>query len=179
MKIEITKILIQLTIGLALFLPTASVADQTDKRLDKLFTLLQSSDSPDEQREAEVAIWALWFESGQEDIDHLMEQAGKAVQSSDLQQAEALYSQVIDRAPEFSEGWNRRATVRYYQSNYEGSLDDIEITLRLEPRHFGATWGLGMILGFQRDLIGAIAAFERLLELKPNARDVRFRLKLL
>lgn len=179
MKTQLAKFLLQFTVGIALLLPTASFADQTDERLDILFTLLQSSDSTDEQQEAEVAIWALWFESGREDIDRLMEQAGSAVQSGDLPQAEALYTQVIEMVPNFSEGWNRRATARFYQRDYEGSLDDIEITLRLEPRHFGATWGLGMILGFRRDFVGAIAAFERLLELKPNARDAQFRIEIL
>lgn len=179
MNTEFARYLIQLTVAITLFLPTVSRADQTDERLNELFVILQSSNTLGELREAEVAIWAIWFESGQEDVDRLMEVAGNAVQSGDLHQAEALYSQVIEMAPRFSEGWNRRATVRYYRRDYEGSLDDIEITLRLEPRHFGATWGLGMILGFQHDFSGAISAFERLLELKPHARDARPRIEIL
>jgi tetratricopeptide (TPR) repeat protein len=179
MNTGLARFLIQLTVAIALFLSAVSRADQTDERLNELFVILQSSNTPVELQEAEVAIWAIWFESGQEDIDRLMEVAGNAVQSGDLHQAEALYSQVIEMAPRFSEGWNRRATVRYYRRDYEGSLDDIEITLRLEPRHFGATWGLGMILGFQHDFSGAISAFERLLELKPNTRDARPRIEIL
>ncbi len=81
--------------------------------------------------------------------------------------------------PGFSEGWNRCATVRFYQRDYDGSLDDIEQTLKLEPRHFGAFWGLGMILGSQQDFERAIIAFERLLEIKPNANDARPRIELL
>ena len=88
-------------------------------------------------------------------------------------------SEVIEMAPEFSEGWNRRATVRYYQKDFEGSLDDIQQTLILEPRHFGAVWGLGMILGWKQDFSGAIIAFERLLEINPHARDARPRIEIL
>lgn len=179
MKTNLVVLMTQLTLGIFLLFPASGLADQSDARLDDLFVLLQSSDNAVELQEAELAIWAIWFDSGREDIDRLMEEGGSAVQSGNLQQAEALYSQVVEMAPQFSEGWNRRATVRYYQRNYEGSLDDIEITLRLEPRHFGATWGLGMIRGLQRDYIAAIAAFERLLELKPNARDARARIELL
>ncbi len=179
MKFKLVRFLIRLAVGIALLLPTASMADQSDERLDELFFILQSSKSPVELQEAEFAIWEIWFDSGREDIDRLMKEAGKAVQSGELPQAEVLYSQVTDVLPEFSEGWNRRATVRYYRQDFEGSLDDIEITLRLEPRHFGAIWGLGMILGLERDFIGAIAAFERLLELKPNAHDARPRIELL
>ena len=95
------------------------------------------------------------------------------------QHAIAVRCPVIEEAPEFSEGWNRRATVRFYQRDYDGSLDDIEQTLKLEPRHFGAVWGLGMILGTQHDFERAISAFERLLEIKPNAADARPRIELL
>ena len=181
MKTRFALFLVQLSLGIGISLGClqASKADQTDERLDKLFNLLQTSEDAIEQRESEVAIWAIWFESGREDIDHLMEQAGEVVQASNLQQAEALYSQVIEQAPDFSEGWNRRATARYYLRDYEGSLDDIEITLRLEPRHFGATWGLGMILGFQHDFSGAIAAFERLLKINPHSRDAGPRIEIL
>ena len=58
-------------------------------------------------------------------------------------------------------------------------LADIEQTLKLEPRHFGAFWGLGMILGLQKDYQRAISAFEKLLEIKPNSRDARPRIELL
>jgi tetratricopeptide (TPR) repeat protein len=152
-------------------------ADQTDARLDKLFVTLQNSDNAEELLEAETNIWDIWFHSGEEEIDNIMERAGVAAQRGNLAYAERLYSEVIDKAPDFSEGWNRRATVRFYSQNFEGSLDDIERTLLLEPRHFGATWGLGMILGIQQDFSGAIVAFERLLKIKPNARDARARIE--
>ncbi|MGD8421550.1 MAG: hypothetical protein PVJ78_13975, partial [Gammaproteobacteria bacterium] len=67
----------------------------------------------------------------------------------------------------------------FYQGDFAGSLADIEETLRLEPRHFGAIWGLGMILGSQHDYERAILAFERLLEIKPNAQDARPRIEML
>ena len=69
--------------------------------------------------------------------------------------------------------------MRFYQQDYDGSLADIEQTLKLEPRHFGAIWGLGMILGLQQDYQRAILAFEKLLEIKPNSMDARPRIELL
>lgn len=164
---------------LALLLPLSVHGDQTDTRLGDLFVTLQTSDDATVLQEAEARIWEIWYESGDEEVDELMLQAATRVRNGNLAGAETLYSQIIEQAPEFSEGWNRRATVRYYQGNYEGSLDDIEQTLKLEPRHFGAIWGLGMILGSQRDYERAIHAFERLLEIKPNAGDARPRIELL
>ena len=67
----------------------------------------------------------------------------------------------------------------YLAESDAGGKADIEQTLKLEPRHFGAIWGLGMILGSQRDYQRAINAFELLLEIKPNAGDARPRIELL
>jgi len=69
--------------------------------------------------------------------------------------------------------------VRFYQHDYGCSLADIEQTLKLEPRHFGAIWGLGMILGLQQDYQRAIGAFDKLLEIKPNSRDAGPRIEML
>ncbi len=158
--------------------PLAS-SDQTNPRLDELFEQLQSSQDSLILVEVEAEIWEIWYDSGNEEIDALMAQGANSARVGNLSGAEEIYSQVIEQMPEFSEGWNRRATIRFYRNDYEGSLADIEETLRLEPRHFGAIWGLGMILGWQRDYERAILAFERLLELKPNAQDARPRIEML
>ena len=166
-------------LALAVCFPTAGIGDQTDQRLEQLFETLRGSQDELVLQEAEAAIWDIWYESGEETVDQLMRQAAELMRRGDLAAAEKVYSQVIEFLPGFSEGWNRRATVRYYQSDYDGSLADIEETLRLEPRHFGAIWGLGMILGSKRDFQRAILAFERLLEIKPNATDAPRRIELL
>ena len=173
------KLVVQMIIGMTLCLPAVGFSDQNNQRLDELFLTLQNSSSDSVLLEVETSIWEIWFESGSEDVDALMEVAGQAVQSGELSKAESIYSEVIETLPEFSEGWNRRATVRFYMKNYDGSLEDIEKTLRLEPRHFGAIWGLGMILGSKQDFSRAILAFERLLEIKPNANDAKPRIELL
>jgi tetratricopeptide (TPR) repeat protein len=174
-----TRILLKMILPLAFCLPAVSSGDQSDQRLVQLFETLQTSQDESVLLETESAIWEIWYDSGEEVVDQMMLEAAELVTMGDLAAAEAIYSEVIAALPEFSEGWNRRATVRYYQRDYDGSLADIRETLRLEPRHFGAIWGLGMILGRQRDFEHAILAFERLLEIKPNARDAAPRIELL
>jgi tetratricopeptide (TPR) repeat protein len=154
-------------------------ADQTDLRLDDLFQTLQTSSDTGKLVEVEAEIWEIWYESGESEVDSLMRQGSALMVSGDMAAAETIYANIIERAPDFSEGWNRRATVRFYQGDYDGSLADIEQTLKLEPRHFGAIWGLGMILGLQQDYQRAISAFEKLLEIKPNAQDARPRIEVL
>lgn len=154
-------------------------ADQTDQRLDGLFQTLQTSHDAGELDEAESRIWEIWYDSGRNEINAMMSQAAALVSAGELAAAESVYTRIIEQAPMFSEGWNRRATVRFYEGDYDGSLADIEQTLKLEPRHFGAIWGLGMILGVQHDYARAISAFEKLLEIKPNSEDARPRIKML
>ncbi len=173
------KLVLHMTTVMVLYFPVISSADQTDRRLDGLFQTLQTSQNTEVLLEAEATIWEIWYESGKEAVDNMMLEAATLVRAGDLAAAETVYSKVIEEMPGFSEGWNRRATVRYYQRDYDGSLEDIEQTLKLEPRHFGAFWGLGMILGSQQDFERAIIAFERLLEIKPNANDARPRIELL
>ena len=173
------QLLRSIVLVLLLGLSTPGLSDQTDPRLDELFEILQNSQDQLKLVVVEAEIWSIWYQSGNDEVDNLMAIAATAARSGNLAKAESIYSQVIEQLPEFSEGWNRRATIRYYRNDYEGSLADIEQTLRLEPRHFGAVWGLGMILGWQKDFERAILAFERLLELKPNAQDARPRIELL
>ncbi len=174
------KIYQLIAVALLLQLPPAlATADQSDGRLDELFEVLRSSADPSQLQQTESEIWTIWHQSGSDEIDGWMQQAAALERDGDLPAAEALYTRVVVARPEFSEGWNRRATVRYYLRNYKGSLADIEMTLRLEPRHFGAIWGMGMIFAGQRDYARAIEAFQRLLEIKPNSPDARPRIELL
>ena len=168
-----------LAAALALSVPVVVGADQTDQRLDDLFQTLQTSSDDGKLLEVEAEIWEIWYDSGETEIDSLMQKAGALMGSGDLTAAVTIYADVIKQAPGFSEGWNRRATVRFYRQDFDGSLADIEQTLKLEPRHFGAIWGLGMILGLQQDYQRAIGAFEKLLEIKPNSRDAGPRIEML
>jgi hypothetical protein len=104
-------ILTPMMLALALSFPAISHGDQTDQRLAPLFETLQSSQDETVLTETEAAIWDLWYDSGRKEIDELMLQAAELVQAGQLAAAEKIYSEVVAALPEFSEGWNRRATV--------------------------------------------------------------------
>lgn len=154
-------------------------ADQTDTRLDGLFQQLRGSGDSTQAREIEQEIWNIWFhyEGAGDEVDSLLRRGRYAIASEQLEFAENLYSHLIKIAPEFAEGWNRRATVRYMRGDFKGSIADIETTLKLEPRHFGAISGLGLCRIALEDLKGAASAFRDVLAINPHASGPIFNLK--
>ena len=94
-----------------------------------------------------------------------------AMSSGNLDRAENLFTKLIEANPSFTEAWNKRATLRFMLWDFEGSLRDVEKVLALEPRHFGALSGLGMIhlrLGAPEN---ALKAYEDLLNVFPSNVD--------
>jgi len=63
--------------------------------------------------------------------------------------------------------------------DFEASLRDIQQTLALEPRHFGALSGLSMILENTLQYDKAIQAEKLLLELMPENVLIQERIQLL
>jgi tetratricopeptide (TPR) repeat protein len=149
-------------------------ADQKDPRLDELFARLKSTDSLLEAHTIEGDIWSIWLTSSNEEVNNLMAQGVTAMNRGDFISAVKDFTEIIEIAPDFAEGWNKRATVLYLLDDYAGSKDDVDKVLALEPRHFGALAGLGLIYGALEQEEDAIAAFERALAVHPfmsNARE--------
>ncbi len=158
-------------------LPSPAWADQTDARLDGLFEVLATTSDMEAARAAEAEIWRIWIVSGREEIDALMVEGVAAMRNQRFEDAIALFGQITERAPEFAEGWNKRATAYYLNDDHVASVRDIQRTLVLEPRHFGAISGMGLIFLSRGDEAGALAAFEAVLAIHPGAPGARQRVE--
>ena len=154
-----------------------AIADQDDPRLDGLFERLQTTSNPAEARALEQRIWRLWLEADDAGLNRLMQQG--IVAMSDQRYATALqtFDRMVEQAPEFAEGWNKRATVHFLMGNWQASVRDIQQTLALEPRHFGALFGLGMIYDALEQPEAALRSFEATLELNPHSESTRLRVE--
>jgi tetratricopeptide (TPR) repeat protein len=136
-------------------------------QLDALFKSLAKNDNPDWQS-VQNEIWARWSRSGSPAMDLLLMRAESAMENRQLELALRFLDDLVRLAPDFAEGWNKRATVYFLLEEYGRSVADIERTLALEQRHFGALSGLGMILERLGDKKGAMRAYRRGLEVHPN-----------
>jgi tetratricopeptide (TPR) repeat protein len=143
-------------------------AAQDDPRLDGLFDKLKTSRDVSEARALEQVIWQVWLASGDDKIDRIMTHGMRAMAFNDHAAALKAFDEMVRLAPGFAEGWNKRATVHYMAGDMAASAADIERTLALEPRHFGALSGLGLVRLAQGDEAAALAAFEAALDVYPH-----------
>ena len=149
--------------------PAKSRAEQ----LDTLFQTLRAASSKEAAKAAEDGIWRLWLESGSDTIDLLMSWAMKAMEAKDYATALDFLDRVVIMKPDYAEGWNKRATVYFLMDDYSKSIADIGKTLALEPRHFGALSGLGMIMRELGEDKRAIEAYQKALAVDPNLDGVQ------
>jgi tetratricopeptide (TPR) repeat protein len=159
-------------------------AGQDDPRLDELFGLLRAADCPEDAERIEERIWDLWTSSGDPAVDRLMRSGMNALAARHYDAALDAFDEVTELAPGFAEGWNKRATVNYLIGDYDESISDVERTLSLEPRHFGALSGLALIALALGEEEQALDAFEAALEIHPQmtgasrqARELRARVR--
>jgi tetratricopeptide (TPR) repeat protein len=141
--------------------------------LDGLFAKLQRASNEVEAKVTEQKIWAAWAQSDSVTADVLLNQAAAAMGVGDNRASLAILNQLIATYPTFAEAWNKRATLKFIMGRYDESLSDIEKVLELEPRHFGALSGRGMIYQSQQKWGQALAAFKDALAVNPNMASVK------
>lgn len=134
---------------------------------------------PDGARAAQAAeaLWDLWHRSGEDGLDALLRDGIAAMERGDLPEADAMFTRLIEAAPAFAEGWNKRATVRYMAGDYADSVADCRETLARNPNHFGALSGQGlchMALGQYQE---AADLFRRTLAVHPHLDSARQNLR--
>lgn len=150
----------------------ATVTSQNDETLQQLFSNLQQADDGETANDIALKIWDRWMStSGDTATDELMERGIFYMQTGNLQVAEDVFSNIIEKHPEYAEAWNKRATVRFLRSNWSGSADDIAKVLAIEPKHFGALSGLAMIRLHQGEYSSALSIYEKVLEIHPFSPD--------
>ena len=148
-------------------------ADKAENRLDKLFADLKRERNEKAAERIAGQIWEQWFKSGSASIDLMMMWAQRAIEQQKYDVALDFLDEVITLSPTYAEGWNRRATLHFMMSNYSKSMSDIDHTLSLEPRHFGALSGMAQILKASGKKELALRAYQQVLDIYPMMRSAQ------
>jgi tetratricopeptide (TPR) repeat protein len=135
-------------------------------------------DDPELAATAEAILWSVWCRSDDPETDRLFRAGVDAMQNRRLEESEDFFTRVIQRQPEFAEGWNKRATVRYLRQDFRGSIADCQQTTARNPNHFGAASGQGLCHMTLNETREAAVCFRRALEIHPHLDAVRHNLAL-
>ena len=152
---------------------------QHQQKLTDLFKRLKASKVEADAKQLAGQIWALWHQSGDSDVDLLMRQARRTSKLGRHEAAIAIIDKALHLAPKYSEAWNLRATVLFYMGRDTESVIDIQRTLALEPRHFGALAGMTLINMRAKNWSGALKSLRLALKIHPflNERNLVPRLE--
>ena len=138
---------------------------------DALLAALYDDDA-DVRAAAEHGVWQVWMRSGDPDVDALLKRGIRYMEDRQMGQAVDAFTRVIDKRPDFAEGWNKRATAYYLMGDTDQSLKDCDEVIKRNPNHFGALSGYGLIYVQRGELERALEYFERALEINPNMEGV-------
>ena len=153
------------------FLTCAMAWAEDTAKVDGLFTRLQNADTEEAGR-IESEIWIEWSKSGSPALDLLLQRGRDAMAAGDNVTAIEHFTAIIDQDPTFAEAWNARATAYFNVGDLGPAIADIGHTLTLNPRHFGALSGLGMILEETGKTERALEVYKAALALHPHLEGV-------
>ena len=142
-------------------------------RIDQLFERLAAAGSEAEAESLSEQISRLWTRSGSDTLDLLMDRVQQAAKAEDADTALDLLDSVLALKPDWAEAYNRRAAVHFQRKDMDGAMRDLRQVLALEPRHFQALAGVGMIFQQGGNERQALAAFREALKLNPYLKGVR------
>ena len=158
--------------------PVKTSGDDT-VTLDTLFVELEKAPSLAEAQRVERIIWAKWHWHKIPRLSQKLRLGTTYLQEKNFKKALYIFNNIIKEAPAFSEAYNKRATTYFLMKKYDKSLMDIKVTLTLEPRHFGALSGMGLIFMNRGDFQRALVAFTAVLKIYPFSISAAANMKII
>ena len=162
-----------------LILPIFASEIYHKNKLEKYFLDLKNSIDLDEAIIIEKKIWNLWnLHPDNELLTNKLELGTELMENGQHRYAYKIFSNIIFDDPNWSEAWNKRATVLFLMNEHELSLMDIQKTLDLEPRHFGALSGRAQIFINKKEYKKALDNLIKTKKIYPLSRGTNIIYKL-
>lgn len=144
-----------------------TTAAKRDQLLGELYPRLATAANEENAKRISDVIERIWLTSGSATVDVLMDRALKAANGNKPEVALQLLNKVVELAPDFAEGFNRRAYIHYSMNNYVEALGDLRRVLALDPNHFKALDAMGQILKEIEEKKAALSVYAKLIEVDP------------
>lgn len=164
------EMLKRLLLAALIWLAPAAHAAPTEEMFAKLKAATEAAEAAD----VAADIWATWMESGSATVDLLMQRTLEALEAEDTGTAHELLDRVILLKPDYPEAYHRRAGLFLMEENYPEAFRDLNEALKLEPRHFGAWLGMGVILESLGGEKEALSSYREALAIYPLMPQARF-----
>lgn len=136
-------------------------------------TLYQELLDADETTHARIAerISSAWEKSGSAAIDLLFRRGTDALEADEAGIAAEHLTAVIDHDPNFAEAYHARASAYHALGLIGPAIDDLREVLVLEPRHFDALFGVGIMLEELERPQEAQEVYHAILKIYPLSPD--------
>ena len=167
---------LSLYVFLVLLFCENTVADSKDRnaKLNQLFEQLTKNNNVSIVLEIEMKIWNIWStHPTQEKLTQSLAKGSDLMSKGELEPAYKIFSTIVNSAPDWAEGWNKRATVLYLMGRYQDSLNDIDKVLKRESRHFGALSGQGLVQIKIKNYEKAIKSYQAAQKIYPSIMSAK------
>jgi tetratricopeptide (TPR) repeat protein len=151
--------------------PMAGLSDAKAKERAALFAELAAAKSDAEARVAEERLWAFWRGLGDETSLRLLKTAEDAQLEFDYGRALEALREMVAHQPDFAEGWNRLAYALFLANSQDAALEALDKAIGLEPMHYAALAGKGIIFWLQGKEAEAQAPLKRALAIDPWLKE--------
>lgn len=147
--------------------------EQATEVAGRLFAALATMEDAALATKVMSTIERIWRLPGGDTVNLLIDRATEAANTNNPDLALKLLDNAVELAPDYAEGFSRRAFVYYMKGDTERAVGDLRRVLALEPNHFKALEGLAKILQESGQKKGALQALETLHKINPTASQVQ------
>jgi tetratricopeptide (TPR) repeat protein len=151
--------------------PMAGISEAAAKERAALFAALAATKNDAEARAVEDRLWIFWGGFADAESQRLLAVSHEAQLRFDYGRALVAMEALVKHQPQFAEGWNQLAFVLFLAGSYDASLEAIDKTLQLEPMHYAALAGKGIILIQKGKVEEAQAPLKRALAINPWLKE--------
>ncbi len=159
--------------------PEELAEEARPEAMPRLYDELAAAPNPDAAAAVAAQIESLWESSGSATADLLSDRAGLALAAGDLDMAERHLDDALRFAPNYADGWVRRAQLYTRREEHSDAFAALQRALTADPRHYRALVALARTLESMDSPQGAYEAYGEALAVYPHlerAQEERRRL---